>query len=182
MARKRLNDRHLIFVKEYLKDLNATQAYIRAGYEARGNSAEVNASRLLSNAKVQRLIRKAQREQAKKLDVSVENILRELARIAFSDPRKMFNLDGTMKHPTEWNDDMAAAISGFDVVEMFEGSGEDKAKTGLLKKVRLWNKCEAADKLAQHLGILIPKPPKDNQVPPKLTVEILHETPEAEPC
>ena len=40
------------FVEEYLVDLNASAAYARAGYVARGNSAEVNASRLLRNAQV----------------------------------------------------------------------------------------------------------------------------------
>jgi phage terminase small subunit len=54
------------FVAEYCVDFNATAAYIRAGYEARGNSAEVSACRLLRNAKVKKAIERKQREVAKR--------------------------------------------------------------------------------------------------------------------
>ena len=45
------------FVDEYLIDLNATQAYIRAGYAAKnGNTAMVCASQLLSNPKIRSVV------------------------------------------------------------------------------------------------------------------------------
>jgi phage terminase small subunit len=44
-----LTPRQALFVEEYLKDLNATAAYIRAGYRGRGNSAEANTARLIRN-------------------------------------------------------------------------------------------------------------------------------------
>jgi phage terminase small subunit len=47
-----LNPRQLAFCNEYAKDCNATQAYIRAGYSAKG--AEVSASQLLTNPKVKK--------------------------------------------------------------------------------------------------------------------------------
>ncbi len=47
-----LNDMQVRFVEEYLIDLNRTAAYRRAGYKGEGNTAYVNASRLLRNAKV----------------------------------------------------------------------------------------------------------------------------------
>jgi len=54
--------RHERFVAEYLIDLNKTAAYKRAGYRARGHSAEVNASRLSLRPQVRALIRHRQRE------------------------------------------------------------------------------------------------------------------------
>ncbi len=51
-----LNSKQEIFALEYLSDLNAAAAYRRAGYRARGNAVEVNASRLLRNAQVKEFV------------------------------------------------------------------------------------------------------------------------------
>jgi phage terminase small subunit len=73
------------FVQEYLNDLNATAAYQRAGYKARGNAAEVNASRLLRNAQVKAAITKAQAERAARTGITSDRVLGELELLAFSD-------------------------------------------------------------------------------------------------
>ena len=58
-----------LFVKEYLKDLNGTQAYIRAGYKVKDeNTAAVNASKLLRNTKVQEKIQVAMKEREKRTE------------------------------------------------------------------------------------------------------------------
>jgi phage terminase small subunit len=75
------------FVEEYLVDLNATKAAERAGYSAK--SAQVTGSRLLSNAMVQAAIQERQQKRAVKLDITVDRIELELARIAFSDMRRV---------------------------------------------------------------------------------------------
>lgn len=73
-----LTNKQMNFVNEYMKDMNATAAYRRAGYRAKGNAAEVNASRLLSNAKVQAEIAKRTEELKKKSDLTVEWVINEL--------------------------------------------------------------------------------------------------------
>jgi phage terminase small subunit len=55
--------RHERFVAEFLIDLNATAAYKRAGYRARGHSAEVNASRLRKRPDVRAVCAAKAREQ-----------------------------------------------------------------------------------------------------------------------
>src|ERR1700719_1347083 len=90
----RKNDfRWKLFAHEYLVDLNGSRAAIAAGYSE--NGAHVRASELLRNRKVQELIEKLTVERVKKVDLSDERVLRELCRLAFSDPRKFFNDDGT---------------------------------------------------------------------------------------
>ena len=64
-ASKNLTARQSVFAREYLHDLNAAAAYRRAGYTARGNSAEVNAARLLRNAQVAEAIESAMAERAR---------------------------------------------------------------------------------------------------------------------
>jgi phage terminase small subunit len=72
-----------LFAREYLVDLNGTQAAIRAGYAARG--AEVTASRLLRNPKVATAIAEAQARRFDRLDMDADRVLLELARIASVD-------------------------------------------------------------------------------------------------
>ena len=84
-ADQRLNRKTQRFVAEYLKDLNGTQAAIRAGYAP--SAARARASKMLSNVVVAEAIREAQTEILRSSQVTVERIVRELALIAFFDPR-----------------------------------------------------------------------------------------------
>jgi phage terminase small subunit len=78
-----LTEKQKRFCDEYLKDLNATQAAIRAGYSPK--TAEQTASRLLRNVKVQEYISKRQKDRLKRTEIEQDSIVRELALIAFSD-------------------------------------------------------------------------------------------------
>jgi len=64
------------FVQEYLIDLNATQAAIRAGYSAK--NADVDGPRLLGNAGVKAAIETAQAAYAKNVGITVEYVLGRL--------------------------------------------------------------------------------------------------------
>lgn len=108
-----LNARQQKFVLEYLKDLNATQAAIRAGYTEK--TAYAQGSRLLSYAEISEAIATRQGKALAKLDVSAERILRERARLAFFDPRKLFDDAGEPIHVSKLDDDTAACIAGLDV-------------------------------------------------------------------
>jgi phage terminase small subunit len=80
-----LNDLQRAFVTEYLVDKNATAAYIRAGYKAKGTSAGVRASTLLDNVKVRAAIDKKLTAILERVEITPERILQELAAIAFAD-------------------------------------------------------------------------------------------------
>lgn len=70
------NPKHERFCREYVKDLNATQAYIRAGYSQ--NGADASAARLLVNARVRDRIAELQAKVAGKLEITQESVLREI--------------------------------------------------------------------------------------------------------
>lgn len=69
------------FVEEYLVDLNASAAYARAGYVARGNSAEVNASRLLRNAQVASAVSAGRTALAESTGRSVAAVMADIGRV-----------------------------------------------------------------------------------------------------
>lgn len=68
------------FCDEYLIDLNATQAAIRAGYSP--NTAEQQASRLLRIVKVQDEIAKEMAERSRRTGINQDRILQEIAKLA----------------------------------------------------------------------------------------------------
>ena len=79
----KLAGRQQRFVEEFLLDLNATQAALRAGYSARG--LRVQASRLLTNASVQAAIARRMAARAQRVELTQDAVLRELALLAQSD-------------------------------------------------------------------------------------------------
>lgn len=81
-----LTPKQRAFVREYLIDMNATQAAIRAGYSEK--SAFVEGSRLLKHAKVGAAVDAAMKNRAERTGITSEMVLKELAKIGFSDIRK----------------------------------------------------------------------------------------------
>jgi phage terminase small subunit len=137
------------FAAEYCIDLNATAAYSRAGYAARGNSAEAAASRLLSNVKVQQAIQERERKLISRCEATTENLLREASALAFSDIRKLFNSDGSPKSIHELDELTAAAISSIEVAQIMSGGNV----TGRVCKIKLWDKNSAQERLFKHLRL-----------------------------
>ncbi|MDI9853820.1 terminase small subunit [Comamonas sp. 17RB] len=112
------------FVAEYLIDLNATQAAIRAGYSAK--TAASQGARLLKQGGVARAVQAAQQARAVRTEITQDRVLQELARIAFFDIRRLYRANGSMKDPCELDADTAAALASIEVKEELErGGGED---------------------------------------------------------
>lgn len=149
---KKLTDKQELFCKEYLVDLNATQAAIRAGYSEK--TANEQGSQNLVKLSIQNRIQELFKGRSERTQITADRVLQEYARIGFSDIRKLYKEDGTLKMPNELDDDIAAALSGIDVTEEW-GFDEDgnRTRTGETKKVKMYNKQGALDSLAKHLGL-----------------------------
>ena len=101
------------FVQEYLVDLNATAAAIRAGYSKK--TANRIASENLSKPDIQIAIKEAQDSIQKRTEITQDMVIKEMAKLAFFDIRKMFGEDGKPLDISELDDDTAAALVGLDV-------------------------------------------------------------------
>jgi phage terminase small subunit len=144
-----LNDKQKRFAIEYLKDLNATQAAIRAGYSPK--AARAQGSYLLTHPDISPLIQQKGRAVFEKLDISVERVLNEIARLAFLDPRKFYDEKGNLKGITDLDDDTAAALAGMEVEEAYEHFGKGQAKpTGILKKIKFADKSKNLEMLGRY--------------------------------
>lgn len=81
-----LTPKQQAFVREYLIDLNASQAYLRAGFKSKPASARVQASRLLADPNIASAIEDAMAERGKRLDATADDVVREITRLALFDP------------------------------------------------------------------------------------------------
>ena len=113
------------FVAEYLIDLNATQAAIRAGYSEKG--AFVRGSELLRNRKVAEAVAAGQDKIAAKLDFKAEDVLRELGKIGFANIEDYITVN-EYGHPavdlSEMTREQAAALSEVS----YDAAGNPKIK------------------------------------------------------
>lgn len=133
------------FVEEYLIDLNATQAAIRAGYKAKNaqRASEIGCQ-LLQKTQVSNEVAKRMAERSRRTGINADRVLIELAKIAFANADDIIeSKDATLKENAS-RDDLAAIQS--IKVKTF---GED----GVEREIKLADKLKALDMLGRHLGM-----------------------------
>ena len=149
-----MTDAQKRFCDEYLIDLNATRSY-KVAYPRckKDETANAASSRMLRNVKVQEYISEKQKEIEKRTEVTQDMVIKELAKIAFLDIRKLYTENGQLKNVADIDSDTAGAISSLETLEEYEGYGDDREKIGDTQKVRLLDKTKALELLGRHLGI-----------------------------
>lgn len=143
---KKLTAKQQKFVDEYLIDLNATQAAIRAGYSVK--TAGWIGQQLLVKTHISEAIKARRYELSRKAEVTQERIVLEMARLAFMDIRSLFNEDGSLIPIKQLSDSAAAAIAGIDIVQI----GNSEVGVGHVMKYKLPDKNRALENLARILG------------------------------
>lgn len=130
------------FCEEYLVDLNATQAAIRAGYSSKGINKRT--TRMMANDGIQQYISELMQEQSKRTEITADRVLQELAAIAFSDRTELAQVGKRGEvyfTPTdELSDEAKKTIAGIE---------EGKYGT----KVTSYDKVKALELLGKHLGL-----------------------------
>lgn len=135
-----LTEKQKRFAEEYLMDLNATQAAIRAGYLAK--TANEQGSRLLENVSIQKTIA----ERSGRTKISQDRVVNELAKIAFLNIADIIDQNGNMKSNVS-RDDMAG-------IEWMRSRGIE-TENGYVRETefRVTSKLKALEFLSRHLGM-----------------------------
>jgi phage terminase small subunit len=152
-APRGLTPRQARFVAEYLVDLNATQAAIRAGYSAK--TAQEQSSRLLSNAMVAAAVAEKQSAQLARVDLTAEMVKERLRLIGFQDVRKLFDEAGNLLPLHKLSDDAAVMVAGLEVIKKNAQAGDGIIDT--VHKVKVVDPIKALEMLAKHYGLLTEK-------------------------
>lgn len=143
MARK-LTDKQQRFVDEYLIDLNATQAAIRAGYSVK--TANEQGSQLLAKLSIQQAIAEKMAERSRRTGVNQDRVVLELAKIAFVKLTDIIDEKGKIKD-TATEDDLAC-LEGYK----YKYSDTDSGYS-VEREVKLSSKMKALELLGKHLGM-----------------------------
>ena len=155
-GRDHLSDKMMAFVAVYSEN-NSREAARAAGYSP-------NHGRwLMKQPKIQEAIRLKQTTAiatcgmtlGKELAMSVKDVLHGLAQLAKYDLRKCVTESGAAIPIKEWEDTEAMALSSFKVIELFEGRGEDRQKTGELKEFKMADRGQNLERIGKHLGMFI---------------------------
>ena len=132
------------FVDEYLIDLNATQAAIRAGYSVK--TANERGAQNLAKVSIQQAIAEQMADRSRRTGVNQDRIVLELARIAFAKITDIVDSEGKIKS-TATDDDLACIES-----VKYKGS-ESETSSSVEREVKLSSKLKALELLGKHLGM-----------------------------
>ncbi|HBO3830685.1 terminase small subunit [Pseudomonas aeruginosa] len=145
-----LTKKQRLFVDEYLLDLNATQAAIRAGYSTR-RATEIG-YQLLQRPEVAQAIQAAMAERSKRTEVEADYVIRRLREIDEMDVLDILEDDGSFRSIRDWPRAWRQFLSGIEIAELFEGRGDDRRIAGVLRKVKWPDKLRNLELLSRHVG------------------------------
>jgi phage terminase small subunit len=141
------------FINEYIVDLNATQAAIRAGYSE--DTAGSIGHELLKKPEIRQAIQKAMDSRAERTKITADRVLNELGKIGFSDVRKILAANGNLRDLIDVDDDTAAAIQSVELVTRNENLKDDEGNRPIeyVHKIRFADKKGSLELLGKHLKI-----------------------------
>ena len=149
MKKNKLTPKQKRFIDEYLVDLNATQAAIRAGYSKR--TACFIGYENLTKPQIKEALGVAQENLSKRTEITQERVIAELATIAFSNIGDVVSWGPggvSVKSADELSPEILASVA--DV-------SKSGGKEGGVVRVRLYDKLKALELLGKHLGLFVEK-------------------------
>jgi len=145
VKKQRITPMQARFIDEYLIDLNATQAMIRAGY--RGKRPDVYAAKLMAKPHIKAAIQQRMDRRQARTEITQDMVIAELARIGFSDQRRVMKWKGNsveLLDSETLSDDAAAMVQEVSKTETLNGGSI---------KLKSYDKVKALELLGSHLGM-----------------------------
>lgn len=141
------------FVQEYLIDLNATQAAIRAGYSAK--TAHVIGPENLEKPDIKAAVARALDERSKRVQVDADYVLRRLYEMAEANMNDLCHKEtGDLLPVSEWPEVwQKGMISGIEIDALYEGRGEDRVQIGHTKKIKQVERLSVLQTLGKHVRV-----------------------------
>lgn len=143
-----MDERWLVFAREYLIDFNGTRAAIAAEYSE--DSAHVQASRLLKNAKVRAYLKYLSSDRAKRLEVTADKVVQEIAKIAFHNVEDLLDyFDGNVLFNDLDNMKFPEIIKNITIKETLRNG----KRIGKVAKIEVYDKVKALELLGKYTAI-----------------------------
>lgn len=146
-----LTDKQEMFCREYLIDLNATQAAIRAGYS--DNTARKIGSENLTKPDIAQRIIDLKSERNERVEVNADYVLRRLVEIDEMDVLEILKDDGGLKMVHEWPKVWRTTLSGLDILTTVTNFDETTMEN-ILKKIKWPDKVKNLELLGKHISVM----------------------------
>lgn len=145
-----LTDKQEMFCREYLIDLNATQAAIRAGYSVK--TANRTASENLSKPDIQNRIAELKNKRNEDVGINAAYVLQRLVEIDQMDVADILNDDGSLKVVSQWPKCWRITLQGIDISSTIRNFDEETEET-ILKKIKWPDKVKNLELLGKHVDV-----------------------------
>ncbi|MEQ5179127.1 terminase small subunit [Proteus genomosp. 6] len=146
-----LTDKQEMFCREYLVDLNATQAAIRAGYSEKTARSVGNEN--LTKPDIEKRIQELMNDRSERLEITADYVLNRLVEIDQMDVLDILNDNGGIKPIHEWPKVWRTSLSGMDLAEMFESKDGERDLVGIMKKIKWPDKVKNLELLGKHRNV-----------------------------
>jgi len=152
LNKRMLTPKQARFVEEYLIDMNATRAAIRAGYSEK--TANQQGPRLLEHPEIAAAIDAAKSARSERAQIDALWVLQRLVSEAEADLADLFGDNGELlpveAWPLIWRQGL---VQGVEVLELFEGHGADRVHIGRLRKIKLDSRIKRIELIGKHIGV-----------------------------
>lgn len=149
---RNLSTKEQAFVDEYLIDLCAAKAAVRAGYSVK--TAKAIANQLMAKPHIAAAVADAVAKRAERTRIDADWLLRRLVDEADADIADLYDEHGNLKPVREWPKVWRTGlITGIDVEELFEGRGESREHIGRVRKVRYSDRNRVLELIGKHVGV-----------------------------
>jgi phage terminase small subunit len=171
MARKNengLTDKQQAFADLYRGGPEAIRGNAKACYKeiyprSSARTSEVEGAKLLRKPEIVAYLDQKREETSELADVTEQRWLTEVSRIAFFDPRKLFDSRGNILPVTEWPDEVAAALASVEVSRRYSAGKPDDYDQ--ITKVRFWEKGKHLEMIGKYLKVLVDKSEHEVKAP-----------------
>ena len=141
-----LNQRQELFCREYIKDLNGTQAAIRAGYSPK--TADRMAYELLKKPEIQAFVLQSKAERVEEVKIDANYVLKRLIEIDEMDVADILDEGGDFLPIRKWPKVWRTTLSGLDIAIINSGDTE-----AIIKKIKWPDKVKNLELLGKHIGV-----------------------------
>ena len=167
-----LTEKQERFVEEYLVDLNATQAAIRANYSKK--TAYSQGQRLLKNVEVQEAIQTAVKKRSERTEITQDMVLKELASVAFANGTDFARVVVREEpvHVVDEDGQLQQVVKKVQKVELFDTEKVDEKKRAAIASIKegkygievsSYDKIRALELIGKHLGMFDTKTPQKTE-------------------
>jgi phage terminase small subunit len=143
--------------REFVADFaeNQTRAYMHVHPGSNYETAKTQAYRLFTKPHIKKRVAELREERNKRLEISGDRVLSEIAKLSFYDPREFFDSDMRLRPINELDPDHAAIIAGIETLH--KTVGDDKDGVIVLTKIKLADKGANLERLGKYFKLFTEK-------------------------